>query len=76
LPAAFERVEQCSDTANKASELADYRVCTSRGILGAAVDSTAQLLDWCKTSAREDGIYAYYRMRFEERRQKQGLPPT
>ena len=39
------------------------------------VDSTAQFLDWFKTSAREDGIYAYYRMRFEELRRKQGAAP-
>jgi phage terminase large subunit-like protein len=36
------------------------------------VDSTAQFLDWFKTSAREDGIYAYYRMLAEERRRKAG----
>ena len=36
---------------------------------------TAQLLDWCKMSGREDGIYTYYRMRYEEMmRKKQGLP--
>ena len=40
------------------------------------VDSTAQFLDWFKISGREDGIYAYYRMRFEELRRKQGLPPA
>ncbi len=34
LPAAFERVVQSWDTANKASELADYSVCTSWGITG------------------------------------------
>src|SRR5271155_2125568 len=31
------------------------------------VDSTAQFLDWCKVSSREDGIFAYYRMLAEER---------
>ena len=36
------------------------------------VDSTAQFLDWCKMSGREDGIYALYRQRFEELRRKQG----
>jgi predicted phage terminase large subunit-like protein len=183
LPSAFERVVQSWDTANKASELADYSVCTSWGILGPdlylldvlrrrmeypqlkravrdeharvkpdvvliedkasgtqliqelvaeglhavtgyrpqaekvmrlhaqtatiengfvhlpqsapwlaeylhelavfphgrhddQVDSTAQLLDWFKMSSREDGIYAYYRMRFEELRRKQGLSPA
>jgi predicted phage terminase large subunit-like protein len=40
------------------------------------VDSTAQFLDWFKMSGREDGIYAYYRERFEERRRKQGMPPA
>jgi predicted phage terminase large subunit-like protein len=30
------------------------------------VDATAQFLDWFKMSGREDGIYAYYRMRYEE----------
>jgi predicted phage terminase large subunit-like protein len=34
LPAAFERVVQSWDTANKASELADFSVCTSWGIMG------------------------------------------
>jgi predicted phage terminase large subunit-like protein len=182
LPAAFERVVQSWDTANKASELADFSVCTSWGIAGnnvylldvlrrrldypelkravadelarrqpdvvliedrasgtqliqelvadglhavtryrpqadkvmrmhaqtAAiengfvhlpqtapwlaeylhelavfprgrfddqVDSTAQFLDWFKVSAREDGIYAYYRMRYEEMRRKQAAAP-
>jgi predicted phage terminase large subunit-like protein len=32
------------------------------------VDSTAQMLDWFKAAGREDGIYAYYRMLYEERR--------
>ena len=36
------------------------------------VDSTAQFLDWFKLSRREDGIYAYYRMRAEELRRRQG----
>ncbi len=40
------------------------------------VDSTAQFLDWFKTSAREDGIYAYYRMLAEERRRKAGPAPV
>jgi hypothetical protein len=31
---------------------------------------TAPFLDWFKMSAREDGIYAYYRMLAEERRRK------
>ena len=39
------------------------------------VDSTAQFLDWFKMSAREDGIYAYYRMLAEERRRKQDAAP-
>jgi predicted phage terminase large subunit-like protein len=39
------------------------------------VDATAQFLDWCKSAAREDGIYAYYRMRYEERRRPEGDPP-
>ena len=34
LPARFERVVQSWDTANKASELSDYSVCTSWGIAG------------------------------------------
>ena len=34
LPAAFERVVQSWDTANKASELSDFSVCTSWGITG------------------------------------------
>jgi predicted phage terminase large subunit-like protein len=34
LPAAFERVVQSWDSANKASELADFSVCTSWGIKG------------------------------------------
>ena len=40
------------------------------------VDATAQFLDWCKSAAREDGIYAYYRMRYEERRRREGAPPV
>ena len=40
------------------------------------VDSTAQFLDWCKSAAREDGIYAYYRMRYEERRRRGAAPPA
>ncbi len=184
LPAAFERVVQSWDTANKASELSDFSVCTSWGIKGKnlylldvlrrrmeypelkravigayarlrpdvvliedkasgtqliqelladgihavtryrpqtdkvmrmhaqtatiengfvhlpqaapwlaeylhelavfpkgrhddQVNSTAQFLDWCKMSGREDGIFALYRMRYEEMmRKKEGLPPT
>jgi phage terminase large subunit-like protein len=34
LPAKFERVVQSWDTASKASELSDFSVCTSWGILG------------------------------------------
>src|SRR5271155_147533 len=34
LPARFERVVQSWDTANKASELSDFSVCTSWGIVG------------------------------------------
>src|SRR5436190_11465040 len=34
LPAAFERVLQSWDTANKATELSDFSVCTSWGVLG------------------------------------------
>jgi predicted phage terminase large subunit-like protein len=34
LPAAFERAVQSWDTANKASELADFSVCTSWGVAG------------------------------------------
>jgi hypothetical protein len=36
LPAAFERVVQSWDTANKATELSDFSVCTSWGVLGRA----------------------------------------
>jgi hypothetical protein len=32
------------------------------------VDSTAQMLDWFKAAGREDDIFAYYRMLYEERR--------
>jgi predicted phage terminase large subunit-like protein len=40
------------------------------------VDSTAQFLDWFKMSGREDGIFGYYRMRYEEMmRRKQDAPP-
>ena len=34
LPARFERIVQSWDTANKATELADFSVCTSWGIAG------------------------------------------
>jgi phage terminase large subunit-like protein len=34
LPAAFDRVVQSWDTANKATELSDFSVCTSWGIAG------------------------------------------
>jgi predicted phage terminase large subunit-like protein len=34
LPAAFERVLQSWDTANKATELSDFSVCTSWGVAG------------------------------------------
>src|SRR5262249_55650044 len=34
LPAAFDRIVQSWDTANKASQLADFSVCTSWGIAG------------------------------------------
>jgi predicted phage terminase large subunit-like protein len=34
LPAKFDRVLQSWDTASKATELADYSVCTSWGVLG------------------------------------------
>jgi predicted phage terminase large subunit-like protein len=41
------------------------------------VDATAQFLDWFKGAAREDGIYGYYRMRYEElqRRRREGAAP-
>jgi predicted phage terminase large subunit-like protein len=39
------------------------------------VDSTAQFLDWCKASGREDGIFALYRMRYEEMQRKKGASP-
>jgi phage terminase large subunit-like protein len=39
------------------------------------VDATAQFLDWFKRAGREDGIYALYRMRFEEIRKKQAAAP-
>ncbi len=39
--------------------------------------ATAQLLDWCRMSGREGGIFALYRMRYEEMmRKKEGLPPA
>jgi hypothetical protein len=34
LPQRFERIVQSWDTANKASELSDFSVCTSWGVLG------------------------------------------
>ncbi|MGH7194925.1 MAG: phage terminase large subunit, partial [Candidatus Saccharimonadales bacterium] len=34
LPARFDRLVQSWDTANKASELSDYSVCTSWGVVG------------------------------------------
>ena len=34
LPAAFDRVVQSWDTANKATELSDFSVCTTWGIAG------------------------------------------
>src|SRR5258708_25390247 len=34
MPAAFERVLQSWDTANKATELSDFSVCTSWGVAG------------------------------------------
>jgi hypothetical protein len=40
------------------------------------VDSTAQFLDWFKASGREDGIYAYYRLRAEELRRRQDPAPA
>ena len=36
------------------------------------VDSTAQALDWLKHAGREDGIYAYYRMRAERLKAERG----
>jgi len=36
------------------------------------VDSTAQALDWLKRAGREDGIYAYYRMRAERLKAERG----
>jgi predicted phage terminase large subunit-like protein len=40
------------------------------------VDSTAQFLDWCKMSGREDGIYLrLYRERYEELQAKRGASP-
>jgi phage terminase large subunit-like protein len=34
MPATFDRVVQSWHTASKATELSDFRVCTSWGILG------------------------------------------
>ena len=34
MPERFDRIVQSWDTANKASELSDYSVCTTWGILG------------------------------------------
>ena len=39
------------------------------------VDATAQFLDWFKRAAREDGIYAYYRMLYEEKCRREGAAP-
>ena len=39
------------------------------------VDATAQFLDWCKMSSREDGIFALYRMRYEELQKKRDRAP-
>ena len=44
LPTAFERLVQSWDTANKASELSDFRVCTNWGIKGRRVDLLDVLL--------------------------------
>jgi predicted phage terminase large subunit-like protein len=38
------------------------------------VDATAQFLDWLKSAASEDGIYAYYRTLYAERRRRGGAP--
>jgi predicted phage terminase large subunit-like protein len=40
------------------------------------VDATAQFLDWFKQARREDGIYALYRMRYEERRRGEAALAT
>jgi predicted phage terminase large subunit-like protein len=37
LPAKFERIVQSWDTASKATELSDFSVCTSWGIVGKEV---------------------------------------
>jgi hypothetical protein len=34
-------------------------------VLDDQADATAQFLDWFKSAVREDGSYAYYRMRYE-----------
>jgi predicted phage terminase large subunit-like protein len=39
------------------------------------VDATAQFLDWSKMSSREDGIFALYRMRYEELQKKRDRAP-
>jgi hypothetical protein len=67
--------EACSveGTASAGSGLADLAVFPY-GRFDDQVDSTAQFLDWCKSAACEDGIYAYYRMRYEERRRREGAP--
>jgi phage terminase large subunit-like protein len=36
------------------------------------VDATAQFLDWFKRAAREDGVYTYYRMLYEEKYRCEG----
>jgi predicted phage terminase large subunit-like protein len=40
------------------------------------VDATAQFLEWFKAAGREDGVYALYRMRYEEKRRREGAPPS
>jgi predicted phage terminase large subunit-like protein len=39
------------------------------------VDATAQFLDWVKMSGQEDGIYTYYRLRYEALQRKRGAAP-
>jgi predicted phage terminase large subunit-like protein len=40
------------------------------------VDSTAQFLDWFKMSGHEDGIFGYYRMKYQEKQRKRGAAPA
>jgi phage terminase large subunit-like protein len=64
LPATFERIVQSWDTASKATELSDFSVCTSWGIVGKELyllDVLGRRMEYPELKRAVRDQYALYR---------------